>query len=64
MKNSKSFVQKVKLDIIPWNYKIVSFDVKSPFTNVPLDQTVSIIHKGCVCYIFAGLFCKSKSEHS
>ena len=25
------------------NYKIVSFDVKSLFTNVPLDQTISII---------------------
>ena len=29
IKNSKSFVQKVKLDKIPSNYKIVSFDVKS-----------------------------------
>ena len=41
--NSKSFVQKVKLDKIPSNYKIVSVDVKSLFTNVPLDQTISII---------------------
>ena len=43
VKNSKSFAQKVKLDKIPSNYKIVSFDVKSLFSNVPLDQTISII---------------------
>ena len=43
VKNSKSFVQKVKLDKIPSNYEIVSFDVKSLFTNVALDQTISII---------------------
>ena len=33
VKNSKSFVQKVKLDKIPSNYKIASFDAKSLFTN-------------------------------
>ena len=38
VKDSKSFVQKFKLDIIPWSYKIVSFDVKSLFVNVPLAQ--------------------------
>ena len=43
VKNSKSFVQKVKLGKIPLNYKIVSFDVQSLFTNVPLDQAISII---------------------
>ena len=43
VKNSKLFVQKVKLDKIQSNYKIVSFDEKSPFSNVSLDQTISII---------------------
>ena len=43
VKNSKSFIQKVKLDKIPSNYKIVSFDVKSLFSNVHLDQAISII---------------------
>ena len=43
VKNSKSFVQKVKFDKIPSIYKIASFDVKSLFINVPLDQTISII---------------------
>ena len=43
VKNSKSFVKRVKLGKIPSNCKIVSFDVKSLFTNVPLDQTISII---------------------
>ena len=38
-----SFVQTVKLDKIPSNYKIVSFDVKSLFSNAPLGQTISII---------------------
>ena len=42
-KNSKLFVQKLKSDAIPSNYKIVSFDVKSLFTNVPLDQSIRII---------------------
>ena len=41
VKNSKSFVKRLKLDEIPSNYKIVSFDVKSLFTKVPLDQTTS-----------------------
>ena len=44
VKYSKSFVQKFKLDKIQSNYnKIVSFDLKSLFSNVSLDQTVSII---------------------
>ena len=43
VKNSKSFVQKVKLDKILSNYKIASFEVKSLFTNVPLDETISMI---------------------
>lgn len=43
VKNPKSFVQQVKLDEIPSNFKIVSFDVKSLFTNITLDQTISTI---------------------
>ena len=43
VKKSKSFVQKVRLDKISSNYKIILFDVKSLFANVSLDQTISII---------------------
>ena len=43
VKKSKSFVKRVKLDKVPSNYKIASFDVKSLFTNVLLHQTISII---------------------
>ena len=43
VKNSKSFGQKVKLNKIPSNYKMVSFNLESLFTNVSLDRTISII---------------------
>ena len=43
VKNSKSFVQKVRLDKISSNYEIILFDVKSLFANVSLDQTISMI---------------------
>ena len=38
-----SFVQKFKCDKITSNCKIISFDAKSQFANVPLDQTMSVI---------------------
>ena len=44
--NSKEFVERIKAERIPSGYKIISFDVKSLFTNVPLDKTIQIIlHK-------------------
>ena len=43
VKNSMSFVQKFKCDKITSNCKIISFDAKSQFANVPLDQTMSVI---------------------
>ena len=41
--SSKEFTEIIKLKSIPHNYKLVSFDVKSLFTNVPLDSTIDII---------------------
>ena len=41
--SSKEFTEIIKLKSIPDNYKLVSFDVKSLFMNVPLDSTIHII---------------------
>ena len=35
----------IKQQVIPSSYKLVSFDVKSLFANVPLDRTIDIIRK-------------------
>ena len=35
----------IKQQVIPSSYKLVSFDVKSLFTNVPLDRTIDIVLK-------------------
>ena len=35
----------IKQQVIPSSYKLVSFDVKSLFTNVPLYRTIDIILK-------------------
>ena len=45
VKNTKNFVDNIKKENIQKDYKMVSFDVKSLFTNVPLDRTISIILK-------------------
>ena len=42
-KNTKNFVEKIKKEHIPNDHLLVSFDVKSLFTNVPLDETIEII---------------------
>ena len=42
-KNSKSCIQKVKLDKSSSNYEIVLSDVKSLFSNASLDQSNDII---------------------
>ena len=43
VKNPKSFIEKVKADKVPSDYKIVSIDVKSLLTYVPLNQTINVI---------------------
>ena len=43
IKDTKYFVEKIKKEHIPHDHLLVSFDVKSLFTNVPLDQTIEII---------------------
>ena len=43
IKNKKYFVEKIKKEHIPNDHLLVSFDVKSLFTNVPLDETIEII---------------------
>ena len=45
IKNSKTFTKRLKKIRIPREYKMVSFDVVSLFTNVPLDETIDIIIK-------------------
>ena len=41
--SSKEFTEITKLKSIRDNHRLVSFDVKSLFTNVPLDSTIDII---------------------
>ena len=41
--NSKEFVEKIKEERIPIGYKMISFDVKSLFINVSLDETIETI---------------------
>ena len=45
VKNTKNFVDNIKKDNIQKDYKMVFFDVKSLFTNVPLDRTINVILK-------------------
>ena len=45
VKNTKTFVDNMKKEIIQSGYNIVSFDVKSLFTNVPPDWTINIMLK-------------------
>ena len=45
VESSNKFVNVIKQQVIPSSYKLVSFDVKSLFTNVPLDRTIDIILK-------------------
>ena len=43
--NTKEFVKYIQKQKVPDGYKIVSFDVVSLFTIVPLEQTIEIILK-------------------
>ena len=45
IESSNKFVNVLKQQVIPSSYKLVSFDVKSLFTNVPSDKTIDIIPK-------------------
>ena len=45
VKNTQEFITFTKNVIVPTNYKLVSFDVTSLFTNVPLKETIDIILK-------------------
>ena len=41
--STQDFVNKIKNEEVPPGYKLVSFDVTSLFTNVPLDYTIDVI---------------------
>ena len=41
--NTADFINRLKKERIPRKYKMISFDVKSLFTNVSLDETISIV---------------------
>ena len=43
IKSTKDFIEKVKAKEVLNVYQIVSFDVKSFFTNAPLDQTIDVV---------------------
>ena len=43
--NTKRFVKQIRKRKVPLGYKMVSFDVTSLFTNVPLDKNIEIILK-------------------
>ena len=45
IKSTKDFMSKIKSEKVPNGYQIVSFDVKSLFTNVPLDLTIQLVLK-------------------
>ena len=45
IRNTKKFVRQTRKIKVPVGYKMVSFDVTSLFTNVPLDKTIEIILK-------------------
>ena len=43
VQNTKDFVNFIKPQKIPSNHQLISFDVVSLFTNVPIDATIDII---------------------
>ena len=45
IKNTKQFIEQIRIKQVPDGYKMVSFDVKSLFTNVPLEKTIEITLK-------------------
>ena len=45
VQNTKEFINHIKKQKVPSNYKMISFDVISLFTNVPRDATIYIVLK-------------------
>ena len=45
IKNTKQFIEQIHMKQVPDGYKMVSFDVKSLFTNVLLEKTIEITLK-------------------
>ena len=45
VKSTSDFITHIKGQNIPNNFKLMSFDVTSLFTNVPLDFTIDVIIK-------------------
>ena len=45
VKSTSDFITHIKGQKIPNNFKLISFDVTSLFTNVPLDFTIDVILK-------------------
>ena len=45
IKNTSAFIAHTKRQNIPKNFKLISFDVTSLFTNVPSDFTIDVILK-------------------
>ena len=43
--NAEDLISKLRNEVILDGYKMISFDVKGLFTNVPLDKTIDIIRK-------------------
>ena len=43
--NTEDLIRRLREETIPAGYKMISFDVKSLFTNVPLDKTIDYILK-------------------
>ena len=41
--NNVEFINNIKSEKVPTGHSFISFDVKSLFTNVPLDYTINII---------------------
>ena len=45
VKNTNEFIEELEQQKISQEHNMISFDVKSLFTNVPLDSTIGIILK-------------------
>ena len=45
LQNTKEFINHIKKQKVPSNYKMISLDVISLFTNVPIDAAIDIILK-------------------
>ena len=45
VQSSTEFMEHIKTETVPRGYHLISFDVVSLFTNVPLDATIDIVLK-------------------